>query len=229
MGDLVLVRAFCQLDFIKGNRYLDDAGKIMNEFEGEFPEKEVGVKGLTMVNRDSPLRRAFVSVDRVWTGFEEPDTLTFVADQAWRVFKTVCEIIEVSEAKRFGIRFEHLYPLRLEGDALAGAIRSTATRAVGASLLAAVPENLSSFEAILDSTWKDVGVRLQLAPVRRLVEPESPDGLPDHAIMFDADIHREAKSMPVSDARRLFRAGVEWITEEFPGVAKAVLGEVWDA
>ena len=226
MGDLVLVRAFCQLDFIRGNRYIDDAGKIMNEFDGDFPEKQVGVRGLSMTNKDEVLSEVGVSVERVWARFEKPDTLQYVFDQSWKVFKRVCEIIDVTEAKRFGLRLEHLYPLHMEGDALANAIRGTATKALGAALVPTNLGDISSFEATLDSTWRDLGVRLRVTPVRRLVEPPTPDGLPAHAIMFDADIHREDAPLPVLDIRKVFREGAQWVAEELPALAERVVAEV---
>ena len=50
MPNLVLAKAFCQVNTVKGNRYLDDAGLIMNAYADQFPEMNVGLNGLIMTN-----------------------------------------------------------------------------------------------------------------------------------------------------------------------------------
>ena len=114
MADLVLVNAFCQVNILKGFRYLDDAGKIMNRYDDDFAEKSVGLNGLDMSTKkeDAILREMRVSSRHIWLRFSKPDTYQYVIDHGSSRIREVADIIDVSSASRFGVRLEYLYPVR---------------------------------------------------------------------------------------------------------------------
>ena len=71
----VLVKGFIQVDPLKGYRYLDDAGKIMVQYDDHFSEMQVGLEGLRMSGSDSPFDEAKVSANQIWCGFTRPPSL----------------------------------------------------------------------------------------------------------------------------------------------------------
>ena len=111
MNDLMLKAAWCQINTEHGYRYLDDAGKVMNAFAEDFPELAVGLEGLSMKAPGAKLEEVRVSTTAAWASFDRPDTLQYVVDQSWRVFKVVVELIGVQTASRFGMRMHYLRPV----------------------------------------------------------------------------------------------------------------------
>jgi len=221
LAELVLVNAYCQVDILKGFRYLDDAGKIMNKYDDDFPEKTVGVEGLHMVNKGGVLNELRVSPQRIWLRFAKPDTLQYVLDHAWPLIRDVAAIIDVVEARRFGLRLEHLYPV---SDAEA-ATRTAAGTIFADALLGAGAEP-SSFEAIVETKAKDLEVVLRVRPVQRAIKPRETDTLPDFGIMFDADICWGGEAAPVADVRKFLGACGKWVKSSLPPLAERVMAEV---
>src|SRR3712207_5470602 len=95
-----LFNSYVQVNTIRGNRYLDDAGKIMNFYDDDFPEKEVGLEGLNMKNKESKLRTVQVTTDRIWVHVHQPDTLTYAMDNSFKVVEQISDIIGVTSFKR---------------------------------------------------------------------------------------------------------------------------------
>jgi hypothetical protein len=221
LGELVLVNVFCQVDILKGFRYLDDAGKIMNKYDDDFPEKRVSPEGLHMINKGAVLSEVRVSPEQIWLGFAKPDSLQYVLDHAWPLVRDVAAIIEVVEARRFGLRLEHLCPV---SDAEA-ATRSAA-RTIFADVLLPASAEPSFFEAMVETKAEDLEIALRVRPVRRVIKPREPDTLPDFAMMFDADIHRGGEALPVADVRKFLRACGSWVKSSLPPLAKRVMAEV---
>ena len=223
VAQLVLVKAYCQVNTLKGHRYLDDAGKIMNLYDDTFTEKSVGLDGLHMVHKGATLEGLRVTIDRIWLAFAKPDTLQYVFDNASKLTNQVAEIINVTEAERFGLRLEHLYP-----------IEDTVTaRAMAAGIFreALLPEDmqLSTFEAVVEAHGDDLNVILRVRPVRRSAEPEEAKALLEFGIMFDADIYRRGKPLLISDLRKFYRAAEGWVKSSLPSLVEHVTSEVHNA
>jgi len=223
MPDPVLVQAFCQVDTIKGNRYLDDAGKIMNEYDADFPEKRVGLDGLNMINKDSPISQINVTVNRVWVSFTRPDTLQYVQDHARRIITRICELIVVTDATRFGLRTEHL--VLIPDDLLL--VRETARNLLHADLLPTRLNSLTSFESVIEvehSQFLTTSTRIH--PARRLDNVSDDDRFPPFGIMLDTDSFRKDQSVPLTDLRKFLRAAVSNLNSSLPALAIHVVSEV---
>ncbi len=112
--DFVFYQAFCQADLLKGYRYLDLAGQVMNGYIDELPDSKVDLNGLEM-RRIGPTRGGIaelaVSSQRIWLRYDRPPTLTFVGDQSAKRLLSISSILEVSTYKRLGLRVQLLWPL----------------------------------------------------------------------------------------------------------------------
>ncbi len=108
----LLYSTYLQVNTVRGYRYLDDCGKIINKYDREFPNKTWQLQGLALSNPDATLRAINVTVDRIWVQFERPDTLTYAADNGARVIEEICEMLEVNLFSRFGLRAQYLRGLR---------------------------------------------------------------------------------------------------------------------
>lgn len=223
MENLQLTKAYCQVNLLKGNRYLDDAGKIMNLYDEEFPEKSVGIEGLSMVNKGADLEELRVSTVRIWFAFREPDTRQYVYDQARRRIDEIVQIIHVTHARRFGLRLEQIWAVpEADRDSV---VTSVADRVYDSSLLAK-EGTISSFEVMVETKHESVDVILRVRPVRRAKEAGPDDHLPDFGIMFDTDISTSGKELPISDIRKFFRGAERWLKESMPALADQVMSEV---
>ena len=121
-----LADAFVQVTTIKGNRYLDKCGMVMNAFDERFPEKEIqsdnlGTNTLSMVNRESSFRQVRMNVNTIWLSFERPPTPQFSMDQSTTTIQEICGIIDVTHFSRIALRTQHIV---YEQDAIALFVRA---------------------------------------------------------------------------------------------------------
>ena len=95
MGKRWLTDSYFQANTIKGHRYLDDAGKIMNRWDSEFPNKDVGLQGLSMRNPDALMRELRVDNRTIWIRFSFADRLRQITELSINITTEICEILEV--------------------------------------------------------------------------------------------------------------------------------------
>jgi hypothetical protein len=127
--DIVLAKAYAQVNTVKGWQYLDDAGKVMNRYEDTFPDMSIGPQGLVMRNPVAAIDEARVSGRDIWIGFTRPDTVRYVIDQSWSFISFVAATISVTQATRFGLRLQYIVPrddLTNDIDATAAVLFATA-------------------------------------------------------------------------------------------------------
>lgn len=216
----VLAQAFCQVDVVKGFRYLDDAGKIMNEYDAEFPEKNVGIQGLTMSNKTATLRGLAVSVSRIWLSFFKPDTLQYVLDQSWQRVNKITELTGVTGATRFGFRTENVVPIEDE-DAV---MKKVGPRVITPTILPKDEKTLRSFGAMAEIRLDDMEAAIRVHLVRKAdkaVESE----LPEQGIMFDIDVYRGGDMLPINEYRAFLRKAIGWLDSYLPTLMREVVGQ----
>jgi hypothetical protein len=193
--DLILAKAFCQVDTVHGFRYLDDAGKLMNEYVDRYPEMAVGLNGLSMKNGSLPIDEIRVSNTSIWLSFNKPDTRQYVQDQAFKIIPSIAAVINVTTAKRFGLRVHEIVPL--DGPkSLASAL---------------IPGVLPAWFVPPDAepSHFDLSVRVKIgnleATIRAVPVVRAPDAtvawMPDHALLVDVDVSESAEALNIRDLR----------------------------
>lgn len=220
MGKRWLTDSFFQASTIKGHRYLDDAGKIMNRWDSEFPNKDVGLTGLLMRNPDAMLRELRVDNRTIWIHFSFPDKLRQIAELSISVATEICGILEVKQFSRLGFRIQFLYDM---SDVTGGSGR-IANRIFAPALqdIMAGRQPEDSFEFAVNTGTQQNPVTLRVAAVEKKPEAKTPPGFPEHGLLVDADIFQKQVSY-LDDLKRFMRAAQDWVDKELPRIENAIL------
>jgi len=216
MSDRIFVLASVQVNTVKGFRYLDDAGKILNEFDDEFPEKHWALEGLQLTNSANVLRQLRVNTTNIWLQFEEPPSMHLVIAESRRVIPKICQLLAVHNFSRQGLRLQYIYPVT-DWEASIARIRRSA---VNPNLLGAIQAqgltHHQAFEITLPLQSERLGIILRIFPVERQQEKDKPldraiegDQLPARGIMVDVDIY-VAGATEVKGLTQFFRDAEVW-------------------
>jgi hypothetical protein len=114
LADLTLADAFFQVNLVKGYRYLDTAGRIMNDFDDRFKEMEVGLQGLNMrapADPEDHLLEMRISAEQIWLHYGVGTPWTELRQEIPRLVERIAGVLEVSSFKRRGFRTMLLYPV----------------------------------------------------------------------------------------------------------------------
>lgn len=109
--DLQNVEGFIQIDLVRGFKYIDRAGEIVNYFHknGSPPVFHMDINRLIIKNPDTSTADFKVSSKDVWGHYHMPDSLDHIENLYEKYTKDVCEILEVDEIKRVGWRNYFIY------------------------------------------------------------------------------------------------------------------------
>jgi hypothetical protein len=220
--EMLLANSYIQVDTIKGNRYLDDAGKIMNEWDDIFPSKEVGLQGLKMANTNSDIRELHASTERIWVHIELPSNIQYAVATGQPFIKRSADIIQVKEFKRMGLRAQYVVPW---DQSEASTLRLTATLFNPALTKQLTDANLSiraissQFSFVLEA----FSANLQISYVDRSPSAKNAEQLPEKGLMFDWDLFRADGKFTADDLRKFLANGQRWLSDKMPSVALAFI------
>lgn len=102
---------FFQINTIKGFKYIDKAGEIVNEYHtnDEFPKFSMGLEGLIIQNPREKIEILKVTSQTIWMKFSEVDSL----DMTSRIFSEeaskIVKILEIEKISRVGWRNYFIY------------------------------------------------------------------------------------------------------------------------
>lgn len=211
----ILADSFFQANTVKGHRYLDDAGKIMNRWDSEFPTKDVGLAGLLMTNPNAMLRELRVDNRTIWIHLSFPEAIKQVVDLSANIAEEICEIIDVKQFGRLGLRLNFIYDL---GDS------SNMLDTIGSNVFSSEFLQLaktfgtgSDFDFALLLATKDVSITLRAATVKKKREVKLDKELPESGVLLDTDIFREGTSF-LDDMKRFSRLAKDWVDDELPKI-----------
>jgi hypothetical protein len=99
-------RAFFQASTVRGARYLDDAGKIMNEYGDDYYDTSVGLGGLRLAKpkRNELPDEIAVDMNRIWVACYGEGCIKKVKENAEGITKAVSRYIGVDAYSRLGFR-----------------------------------------------------------------------------------------------------------------------------
>ena len=220
MPSMNLAEAYIQVNTIKGNRYLDDAGKIMNAYDDEFPEKEVGLEGLNMKSGESKVRAVRVTTDRIWVNIHRPDTLTYAMDHAFKIIERISDIIAVASFKRVAMRLQYF----VDVGGTQNTERLVVDHALSPAASAALGEIWTGERVLLDLAFRikhgDLLVNLHVAQSHQDQRAKTEDELPARAIIIDPDIFRLGEFSLLA-FRRFLRDAEQWTRSDLQKVVAA--------
>jgi hypothetical protein len=103
---LKVIESFIQADFVKGFKYVDKAGEIVNMFyEGNTPPVfEMNLNGLTIQNIDKQTREIKISPFSFWAHFTEPGSLYDIFSLFEKKLEAIVPILSPAGFRRLGWR-----------------------------------------------------------------------------------------------------------------------------
>lgn len=106
INKLVNAESFLQINFVKGYKYVDRAGEIVNYFhkENKAPAFTMGLNGLDIFNPDEKIDSIKLSSRSFWAHFVAPDSLDQMDDFFGKKAQDIIKILEVDEISRIGWR-----------------------------------------------------------------------------------------------------------------------------
>lgn len=220
MADPVLVKAFVQVNTVKGWRYLDDAGRMMNHFADQFPEMKVGLNGLQLRAPDATLDDARVTAQDIWVSFTRPATTQLIGDQAWNFVRAVAEFLDVTSASRLGLRMQYLLPVAPTTDL----VTRVASVVLGAAVLDLARERHSFGVEMQFSIDAAHMATLRVEPVQVVDRATLTSSIPGEGLMFDGDVSRTG-SFAITEARQFLRTASAWCDEHLLALAARVAEE----
>ena len=238
--DLILAGAFFQAETLKGYRYLDTAGQIMNDLDDRFEQMTVSVEGLTATRPVDPLdhlRAVRVSPERIWLQYGPRTGWTELRQEASALVERLATAMRIKGYSRQGLRTQLLYPV----DDLDEVVRRFAGRVhnadivrwdvLGEVFLAGVSVRIRSGNLKASVTVRPV--RRLDAPIRgravgedELLVPSAEDApLPDTGLLFDADIYDDRQT-PTIQVKPLINHAFEMLRDRLTPFAGRVIAEV---
>lgn len=226
MTEHLLVDAFCQADMVRGWRYLDDAGRIMNKWDSAFPEKTVGLDGLMMRNRDAVFETLKVNPLIVWLHFSLPEKLDDVISTSEATIEGVSEILGVSQYRRIGVRVQYLHGI--DRDKLGQAVQQMAQNLFSSKWAAdpAIPIiSPFNFEFMVKVANEPIEVNLRVGTVSILPESRHKKNLPETGTLIDLDLYHR-RIIHIADLRGFMKRVKDWLSGELPHIENRVFGGV---
>ena len=221
MGKRWLTDSYFQANTIKGHRYLDDAGKIMNRWDSEFPNKDVGLQGLSMRNPDALMRELRVDNRTIWIRFSFADRLRQITELSINITTEICEILEVKQFSRLGLRIQFIYDVSDVTGESGQLINRIFVPVLQDIIKGGQPQDSFQFAVNAGSSQKPVTLRV--ATVEKKPEAKSPPGFPEYGLLIDADIF-QTQTSHLDDLKRFMQSAQNWVDDELPKIESAVLG-----
>jgi hypothetical protein len=221
VGKRWLTDSFFQANTIKGHRYLDDAGKIMNRWDSEFPNKSVGPEGLLMHNPDAITRALRVDMRTIWIHFSFADRLRQITELSINTTTEICDILEIKQFSRLGLRIQFIYDV----SDVTGKSGQIINRIFVPTLQSIIEEGrpANSFQFAVNTGTQQNPVTLRVATVDKKPEAKAPSGFPEHGLLIDADIF-QTQTSHLDDLKRFMKSVQNWVDKELPKVENAVFG-----
>jgi hypothetical protein len=169
------VESFLQINFIKGYKYIDRAGEIVNYFykDNKEPKFVMNLSGLDIINPDEKIESIKISSKSFWAHFLQPDSLEQMDSFFGIKAKDIVKILDVEDMSRIGWRCYFVYEFETEEE------RKDVLKKF-------VPVINTEFEDItLTSLCKGVNLIINLRKVKKN------DGLILPALLLDIDFYQK--------------------------------------
>ncbi len=204
----------------------------MNHYDTDFPDKKVGIQGLTMSNPDSVLSQLFVSSDRIWVHFEEPDSLTYAGDQGWKMINQICNFLDIDTLSRASMRIQYAVAT--------SDLQKTVTRVVQHSFsprlqdLLVEPnseddalefqERFQQWSFSLPVRHETLRIDMYMTGAQYVRKAPKNRHLPDHLVVLDIDGYQNG-TFSLLQGRRIGKEVEQWASRTMPDLLVDLLEE----
>jgi len=190
--------SFIQINTIKGFKYVDKAGEIVNAYHknNSTPQFQMGLNGLVIEQPKNKIDELKISAQVIWAKFSKIDSLDSISTLFAKESENILKILEVEKISRIGWRnyFVHEFLNKEKQD-----------------------EYLKKFTVIQDTkptvirleikTGKDFNANLMLQSVIKNDENKT------SGILFDIDIFQNGEFEP-KDISKLLREFRHYLADE---------------
>lgn len=186
-----LHQVFVQANTIKGYRYLDLSGVVLNRISNLYEEFGIDPGGcLLQYPKDAKNPYAIrFSPDRIWLHYVPIESLAYVVDTAPEWISSIAKDIEVSRFSRLGLRSEFFLPCTNIAKA-----STFLTKRVSSEIIAS---RVNQIEDRLDVATEChfrlrvanfiTAIRLRIVKIIR--EPTTPRDYDSDGLIFDVDVY----------------------------------------
>ena len=100
INKLKSIESFVQVNFVKGYKYVDRAGELVNFFYiDDAPKFAMNLRGLTIYTPNQKIEEIKVSSESFWVHFIEPESLDLIEHNVLEFLPKTLEITEGNEYK----------------------------------------------------------------------------------------------------------------------------------
>jgi len=190
--------SFIQINTIKGFKYVDKAGEIVNAYHknNSVPQFQMGLNGLVIEQPKDKIDELKVTAQVIWAKFSEIDSLDSISTLFTKECESILKILEVEKISRIGWRnyFVHEFLSKEKQDEYLKKFT--------------VIENTKPTVMRLEiKTGKDFSANLMLQPVIKNDENKT------SGILFDIDIFQNGEFEP-KDISKLLREFRQYLAVE---------------
>jgi len=210
LNQLKNTESFIQAHTIKGFKYIDKAGEIVNFYhrKNEIPSFSMNLDGLIIEKPMEKIETLKITPTFVWMKFIEIDTL----DNISRIYSTelekICNILEIKQVSRLGWRNYFVYEFINTKQA-----EKTFER------LKILNKTKTEFIRLKIDTDKSFEGTLMLQPLARSDNPEK------KAMLFDVDLFKRGET-DIKDTQIILRTFREYLQSNggFLNLVDGILG-----
>jgi hypothetical protein len=192
LNNLKNPESFIQINTIKGYKYVDRAGEIVNAYhkKNSVPRFVMTLNGLAIEQPMDKVDELKITPRIVWAKFSEIDSLDMVANLFSKEVEKILGIIEVEKVNRVGWRnfFVYEFPSKEKQEEYL-------------KKFSIIENTKTLFTRLEIETKKDFDANLVLQPVIKDDEQKT------HGILFDVDVfqNKEVEPKEISGILKKFR------------------------
>ena len=103
--------SFIQINTIKGFKYVDKAGEIVNAYhkKNSAPQFSMNLNGLVIQEPKDKIEQLKITAQVIWAKFAEPDSLDMISTLFSKETEVISKILEVEKISRIGWRNYFVY------------------------------------------------------------------------------------------------------------------------
>lgn len=178
--------SFIQLNTIRGFKYVDKAGEIVNEYHNKNtpPEFVMNLNGLVIKNPSSTLDELRITPNTIWARLESAGSLEQIESAFQKNVETITSILEIEKVKRFGWRNYYIFECQSKEE-MGGYFKKSSSITMG---------NLTYLEISIKKGDIEANVR-----IKQMIKVDDSE---KYGVLFDIDTFMN-KEVEVSEIKNL--------------------------
>jgi len=188
-------RAFFQANTFKGARYIDDAGKIINDYTNDYDDINVGVEGLHLAKpkKDDMPDEIAVNMNRIWVACYGEGSIKKVKENAEEITKSISRHIGVDSYLRLGFRVQYFKSIANVKEY----VQQMYPKIVATELQTIVPtERVLEIISRIRFSDNSLSISVGIQPITNVKPPEKKSDYVSDGVIIDVDVaeHKDSST-----------------------------------